>query len=91
VRTGTTDKGEVLTLETFGGVPHEEWAKLKNPNKFPPRTEMRRWACPAWWYQCVDYDLKPQWKECIGCGSFRDCSCYPDKEKCWERFDKEKK
>ena len=83
---GITEEGKVLTLEDFGGMPHEDWIQ---DFPFPAKSEMRKYTCPAWWYQCADYDKKPHWKECICCGSFSDCKHFKDKKQCWERFDKE--
>ena len=43
-------------------------------------------------YKCpdfVNYDLKPKWDECPIGGSFSMCEHFKNKEKCWERFDKE--
>ena len=57
-------------LKDFGGLPMEDWIQ---EGKFPPGTENRRFTCPAWWYQNVDYERKPKWKECIGIGSFSQC------------------
>ena len=78
--------GKKFKLEDFGGMSYEDWVAGK---KFGKGTEMRKYSCPAWWYQCVDYDKKPKWDECIGCGCFSDCKNFKTKDKCWERFDKE--
>lgn len=75
-----------LTYESFGGMPYKDW---KQDNTFPTKSEMRNFTCPAWWYQSTNYKLKPDWKECIGCGSFSGCDNFPCKDKCWEKFDKE--
>jgi hypothetical protein len=83
---GTTEEGEILTFESFGGMPYLEWvAGLP----FPKGSEMRNYICPAWWYQGADYKQKPDWNECRGVGSFSSCKCFKTKEKCWERFDTE--
>lgn len=74
-------------FEDFGGMPYEDWLAGKS---FPDGSEMRKFTCPAWWYQSANYDLKPTWKEC-GWGSFSACKYFETKEKCWERFDKEHK
>jgi hypothetical protein len=50
---------------------------------------MRNYTCPAWWYQSADYTKKPEWEECIACGSFSECKNFSNKEKCWEKFDAE--
>jgi len=74
-----------LTLESFGGMPYTEWIK---DGKFPSKSEMRKYVCPAWWYQSVDYDKKPKW--CPSAfGMFSNCPEFENKEACWERFDKE--
>ena len=82
---GKTDKHGQISLEDFGGMPYKDWFAGK---KFPPKSEMRKFSCPVWYYQSADYDKKPHWKEC-GFGSFRDCKYFSTKEKCWDRFDLE--
>ena len=74
----------------FGGMSYNDW---KNDRKFESGMEMRRYTCPAWWYQSVDWDKKPDWGECYEClgNTFSQCKYFKDKEKCWERFDKENK
>jgi len=76
------------TLDSFGGMRYEDWFKGK---PFPPKSEMRQFVCPAWWYQAADYDLKPGWCREYGfsLGSFSSCPRFPKKELCWERFDSE--
>jgi len=78
-------EGRECRLEDFGGMPFEKWLEGK---PFPKRSENRKYTCPAWWYQSADYDKKPRWDECIGCGSFSRCGSFSKKEKCWEKFDK---
>lgn len=73
-------------LEDFGGMPYKDWIDGK---PFPKKSEMRRYTCPAWWYQTADYKEKPDWDECCHFGSFSDCRNFSHKEQCWERFDKE--
>jgi hypothetical protein len=73
-------------FEDFGGMNYKDWKKT---GKFPIKSEMRKFTCPAWWYQSADYTKKPHWNECIGCGSFSGCSSFATKELCWKRFDKE--
>ncbi len=70
----------------FGGMSFEDWEQGK---PFPPKSEMREYTCPAWWYQCADYSKKPEWKECLGCGRFSTCTHFSNKHTCWERWDKE--
>ena len=70
----------------FGGMSYKDWSA---GSPFPPKSEMRGYACPAWWYQVADYDKKPNWPECIGCGSFSGCQSFPGKAHCWEKFDRE--
>ena len=77
---------ETLTHESFGGVPYADW---RDGKPFPPQSEMRRYVCPAWWYQGVNYKLKPSWDKCLGCGSFSGCEHFADKAACWDRWDKE--
>jgi len=80
---GVDDKGNALD---FGGMDYEAW---KAGKPFPRGSEMRSFVCPAWWYQRADYDKKPDWEECWGCGSFPGCKYFPNKHRCWERFDEE--
>lgn len=74
------------SLSDFGGMPVADW---KHGWPFPPGSENRKFVCPAWWYQTANYKLKPDWKECLCCGSFSSCSHFAQKEKCWTRWDKE--
>lgn len=85
---GTTKEGRKLRLEDFGGLDYERWLTLKNKTKFPKGTEMREFTCPAWWWQNVDYDKKPDWKECSSLGSFSNCPHFGTKSKCWEKYDR---
>jgi len=73
------------TLVTYG-ISYEEWLK---GGSFEGKEDRER-CCPAWWYQSVDYDKKPNWDWC-GYGAFSQCKHFETKEKCWERFDKEQK
>lgn len=74
-----------LSLEDFGGMPYKEFIKGM---PFPPGSEMRKFSCPAWWYQSVDPGKKPNWEQC-GFGMFSKCRYFGNKNKCWERWDKE--
>jgi len=76
---------EKCKLEDFGGMTLEDWEAGKS---FDGK-ENRKHTCPAWWYQSADYDKKPNWKECLGCGAFSGCKSFDEKEKCWTRFDEE--
>jgi hypothetical protein len=75
-----------LTEKSFGGMPYSDW---KQDKPFPPKSEMRGFTCPAWWYQTADYHKKPNWPECIGIGSFSSCQHFKDKAKCWKKFDEQ--
>ena len=70
----------------FGGVSYEDWL---SSDVFPEKTENRLSTCPAWWYQAADYERKPDWNECVACGTFSQCDKFNDKRKCWEKWDKE--
>ena len=70
----------------FGGLSYKNWLANK---PFSPGTEMRKFVCPARWFQTVDYDKKPDWKECRLVNVFDNCEKYKDKVECWERYDKE--
>ena len=78
--------GSCLVVKDFGGMLYSDWFAGK---PFPLGSEMRKYSCPAWWYQCAEYDKKPKWDECIGCGSFSGCKHFANKEECWKRFDSE--
>ena len=75
-----------LTLRAFGGMPYKDWNSGK---PFPLGSEMREFTCPAWWYQGVDYEMKPDWDECLGCGAFSSCDNFSTKSECWKRWDSE--
>jgi hypothetical protein len=70
----------------FGGMSYQDWLDGK---AFDIGTEMRLFTCPAWWYQIADYDKKPDWKECIGCGQFSNCEHFCNKDVCWIRWNGE--
>jgi hypothetical protein len=79
--------GGSYSLEDFGGIPLEDWEAGK---PFPPGSENRQFTCPAWWYQSVDYDKKPDWTGCKSFnGSFTSCRHFASKAACWERWDRE--
>ena len=88
IGTGETKAHEKLKLKYFGGMPYEDWFAGK---LFPEQSEMRRFVCPAWWYQSVDCNKKPNWDECSGYGSFPDCKHFKNKTKCWKQWDAEHK
>ena len=83
-------KNNKYVLSDFGGMPYREWIQ---DFPFPPKSEMRQFVCPAWWYQSVDYDKKPDWddehRQCGWGGSFSGCKYFPEKDGCWHRWDKE--
>ena len=81
-----TGKDGQLQLSDFGGQSYEDW---KAGKRFPSGSEMRRFTCPAWWYQTANYDLKPHWDECLGCGVFSNCEHFATKDECWARWDEE--
>ena len=81
-------KGNKFSLSEFGGMKFSDWEKGK---PFPVKSENRKYTCPCWWYQNVDYDKKPDWEECFSSlgSSFSNCRYFKEKDKCWERWDKE--
>lgn len=83
-----TVEGRKLRLEDFGGLDYDLWLALKNKTKFPEGTEMRQFTCPAWFWQTVDSDKKPDWKECQHFGSFSKCPHFVIKNSCWEKYDR---
>lgn len=80
----TLGVGNGTTLTDYGGMPYSEWLM---GNDFTRGTEDRKHTCPAWWYQSADYEKKPSWDECLGCGSFSGCKHFASKARCWERWD----
>ncbi|MDD5053452.1 MAG: hypothetical protein PHO27_12025 [Sulfuricurvum sp.] len=71
----------------FGGMSYGDWL---DGREFISGTEMRKFACPCWWYE-ADADKKPRWEECWHHLGYpvRNCAHFPKKEKCWKRWDKE--
>lgn len=81
---GVTDD---VTLEDFGGMSYNDWIAGK---PFPPKSENRKYTCPAWWYQTEDYKKKPKWKGCGIAGiAFSSCKFFGSKDECWARWDTE--
>ena len=74
------------TAYDMGGISYQEWY---NGKEFPVGSEMREYTCPTWWFQYADYSKKPKWQECFFPGMFSNCQYFPNKNKCWERWDKE--
>jgi hypothetical protein len=81
-------EGNGFKFSDFGGMSYKDW---KSGKKFDDSMAMKKYTCPAWWYQSVDYKRKPNWETCPGIGSFSDCPHFKTKEKCWSRFEKEGK
>ena len=83
--------GYILHPEVVpGGVTLQEWEK--DPESVKRRgSELREHTCPLLWYQTTDDSKKPDWDECIKIwgGRIKDCKHFPQRAKCWERFDKE--
>jgi len=81
----TIGSNDEVKLSDFGGMPYKDWLMGKS---FPKGSEMRKYTCPAHWAQTTGIK-KPNWDECEF-GLFADCSSFKTKEKCWEKWDKEK-
>lgn len=77
--------GGGYNFKDFGGMSYDDWLKGK---PFVRGMENRLCTCPSWWYQSADYKQKPEWEECICCGSFSSCDHFKNKSKCWEKFDR---
>ena len=79
---------KTLSIDSFGGKRYNDWIKDKS---FKNGTEMREFSCPAWWYQCTNYNNKPEFcnEYGFGCGSFSSCKQFCNKSDCWKRSDKE--
>ena len=84
----TIGSNEKLSLSDFGGMPYDDW---KTGNPFPEYSENRRFTCPAWWYQTADFKKKPDWDWCAGACTFSECKRFATKDKCWERFDNQRR
>lgn len=82
----TCGEGKGYQFKDFGGMSYLAW---KEGKEFLVGSEMRKFTCPAWWYQGVNYELKPNWNECHGCGAFPSCTSFKNKYQCWIRWDKE--
>ena len=80
------NQGEAIRLIDFGGISYAHW---EAGTEFPNGSEMRRFTCPTWWYQSVDYSKKPDWNECGLGGMFSACEHFAAKDKCWKRWDAE--
>lgn len=81
-------KGEELEFTDFGGMSYADWQDGKS---FKAGAEDRLHTCPAWFYQCLDSDKKPDWAICNNtCGqTFEQCPSFANKWACWKRWDKE--
>lgn len=73
-------------LEEFGGISYEDW---KDGAGFPAGSEMRKYTCPAWWFQGSRRHEKPRWDQCLGVGMFASCEYFGVKDECWKRWDRE--
>ena len=85
IKVGKSDKYE---FSDFGGMPYEDWLAGK---PFVPGMENRLCTCPAWWYQGVNSEKNPDWKECrdmLG-RPFSSCPHFKNKAACWARWDEE--
>jgi len=81
-----TNIGYRTAVNNPHGMSVEDWESGK---PFPVKSEDREHSCPAWFYQSADYEKKPNWDWCLGCGAFAECRHFTTKDKCWERWDKE--
>ena len=70
----------------FGGMSYEEWVAGK---PFEIGMEMRKYVCPAWWYQSVGLRVSLSWRECIVAGAFDECQRFANKSACWARWGRE--
>ena len=81
-----------LEKNSEGGITYQKW--FKNPSELDRGHEDRGRTCPLLYYQNVNFELTPKWEECkclVGCMSITSCIHYPNKDKCWERWDRENK
>jgi len=81
-------EGEDLRLNQCGGMSYQDW---RNGREFDRGMEMRKFTCPAWWYQCANYKKQPAWKRCDEgrktCMTFSKCKFFHVKHECWAKFD----
>jgi len=73
------------TCYDAGGISYMDW---RNGQSFPVGSEMRNHVCPAWWFQCADYNKKPRWEKCTY-GAFSKCKHFLNKDQCWKEWDEE--
>lgn len=73
-------------MDSFGGIGIEAW---KAGRGFPRGSEMREHVCPAWWFQCANYRLKPEYPGCIHAGIFSKCIHFRTRAACWMQWDAE--
>ena len=75
----------VVTPDTAGGASYQEW--LAQPDILQQNgRETRAIHCPAEFLYGSTLKI-PNWPECTS-GTFRFCTRYPDKEACWEKWDR---
>lgn len=86
--------GVVITEEFEGGVSYEEWlADPKSVRKIG--NELRGYTCPFMTYQSHGHSEGKigLWakchNECLAGQLISNCSHFPEKDKCWEQFDRE--
>ncbi len=82
------DSQNGILLEHFGGMNYTDWW-VGMP--FPVESEMRRFVCPLWWTQSAGSGDEREEFEKANCthtlGRFADCRKFPEKDKCWEKWD----
>ena len=66
-----------------GGMSYNDWFDGK---PFPPKSEIREFTCPAWWYHNIK--LCPVTNQILPGTCFSDCPYFKNKEMCWEHHDK---
>ncbi len=74
-------------LEGIGGMSYNDFLAGK---PFPPKSEPRKWCCPAYWKQ-NETGEKNLWDCDTWGGRFCDCTHYKNKDECWARYDAENK
>lgn len=78
-------QNSTFKLSDFGGMPLEYWLSGK---EFGIGTENRISSCPLQWAQATRRE-EPDFPECSSCIGmlFKDCDFYPEKSKCWNKWD----
>jgi hypothetical protein len=66
----------------FGGMSYADWYEGK---PFPPKSEMREFVCPNWWFGDLGWE---RCRENVSIGErYSQCRIYRLKGECWDIYD----